>query len=180
MTTKTAAEALEELRQKALAAKAVALGEWTVDSSISDTGPLFYSVYCGKYVLVDTLNSDAAEVSFECDEDGSIEWDEVGKRTTAYIAAASPEVILALLDELAQLRAHPPATEEGREVAQEDVVQPLLPAGINEAAMQLMRFYGVDDFQELACMQNRQIELLQEKLRALEPKMPIFTTPREG
>lgn len=105
MTTKTAAEALEELRQKAMAATK---GPWH-DSDPTDAEVDMTRVWA----------DDGMQIAHVY-EDWALYKDQQFRKTVqsqnaAYIAAASPEVILALLDELAQLRAHPPATEEGRE-----------------------------------------------------------------
>jgi hypothetical protein len=101
-------EALAQLRLKA---EKATKGEWWSDSignegaygSGDDCAEGFtsYAVYDeNDRVLLDTLNSSAACIQEEYDEEGHVAWDEVGQRNAEFIAAANPATVLALMDAL--------------------------------------------------------------------------------
>lgn len=112
MTTDQIAEAIEK------AALMATPGPWTIDKienegaygsgPDADHGFISYAVGAGPdndwKSICDTLNSDAT-VDVEYDEDGTHSWDEVGRRNTAFIAAANPANVLALLAERRELLA---------------------------------------------------------------------------
>lgn len=97
----------QELRQ--LAGKATQ-GEWWSDVVETDgeygdgedrvSGYHSYAVYFGRESLLDMTNSTAACIHEEWDRDYRMAWDETGKRNAEFIAAANPDIVLALLDEL--------------------------------------------------------------------------------
>lgn len=71
-------------------------GEYGDGGPDTSTGFKSYAVYDAKgRVLFDTLNSDAAEVHDEIDENGHYAWDEVGKRNLT-LAQAAPDMAMAL------------------------------------------------------------------------------------
>ena len=89
-------------------AEAATPGPWETGPQESEDGRGKYWAYAvfgpdGK-TLADTQNSDAAEIQQEVDEDGTHAWDEVGRCNAAYIAAANPARVLALLDEIERMR----------------------------------------------------------------------------
>ncbi|WP_407211017.1 ead/Ea22-like family protein [Citrobacter portucalensis] len=96
-----------ELRQ--LAEKA-SQGEWWSDVVETDgeygdgedraSGYHSYAVYVGSESLLDMTNSTASCIHEEWDHDYHIAWDETAKRNAEFIAAANPDTVLALLDEL--------------------------------------------------------------------------------
>lgn len=104
-------ELLAELEQ--LAGKATP-GPWEVAETDSDgsygagpdtsTGFIAYGVCAGATCLLDTLNSDAASISEELDGEGRYAWDETGKANAHYIARANPATILALLQDVRELK----------------------------------------------------------------------------
>lgn len=116
MTDTLSPERVAEIR--ALAEKATP-GPWEVDDEQNDgnfgggpdcnSGYKSYAVITGNKTVVDTLNSDLAEIEEDGDcEDGSwrySRWDEVGRRNAAYIAALDPQTVLALLAPHEALRA---------------------------------------------------------------------------
>lgn len=59
-----------------------------------------YAVYVGSESLLDMTNSTAACIHEEWDHDYHMAWDETAKRNAEFIAAANPDTVLALLDEL--------------------------------------------------------------------------------
>lgn len=93
--------ALQAMR--ALAEKATP-GPWDVDSQDSEDGHGKFKAYavfgCDGKVLLDTLNSDAAEIHEEPYEYDIVAWDEIGRRNAAFIAAANPQAVIALIDAL--------------------------------------------------------------------------------
>lgn len=105
-----AEKAVEELERLA---KAATPGPWDTDTEQNEgsygmgedvsEGFDSYGVYAGDKKVVDTLNSDLAEVEVDgdCDENGprSWAWDEQGRRNAEFIAAANPQAILALIKE---------------------------------------------------------------------------------
>ncbi|EAN4473862.1 ead/Ea22-like family protein [Salmonella enterica] len=101
-----------ELRQ--LAEKATQ-GEWWSDVVETDgeygegedraSGYHSYAVYVGSESLLDMTNSTAACIHTEWDHDYLMAWDETAKRNAEFIAAANPETVLALLDELEKAQA---------------------------------------------------------------------------
>lgn len=96
-----------ELRQ--LAEKA-SQGEWWSDVVETDgeygdgedraSGYHSYAVYVGSESLLDMTNSTASCIHEEWGHDYHIAWDETAKRNAEFIAAANPDTVLALLDEL--------------------------------------------------------------------------------
>ena len=83
----------EELAAIIARAEKATPGPWEDDSQDSrdDRGKVrAYAVFGpdGK-VLVDTLNSDAAEIHEEPDEDGINAWDEIGRRNVAFIGCGA-------------------------------------------------------------------------------------------
>jgi len=99
--------------KQALRAKAemATQGEWWSDSVGNEgtygagddcvEGFISYAVYDkNNQILLDTLNSSAACIQEEYDGEGHVAWDEVGQRNTEFIAAANPQFVLALLDEV--------------------------------------------------------------------------------
>lgn len=101
---------------RSLAEKATP-GPWEVEDEQNDgnfgggpdcnSGYKSYAVVAGNKTVVDTLNSDLAEIEEDGDcEDGSwrySRWDEVGRRNAAYIAALDPQTVLALLSRIEDL-----------------------------------------------------------------------------
>jgi hypothetical protein len=60
-----------------------------------------YAVYSAdNQTLFDSINSDAACIHEEWDDEYHMAWDETAKRNTEFIAAANPDTVLSLLDEL--------------------------------------------------------------------------------
>lgn len=90
-------------------------GEWWSDVVETDgeygegedraSGYHSYAVYVGSESLLDMTNSTAACIHTEWDHDYLMAWDETAKRNAEFIAAANPETVLALLDELDELEA---------------------------------------------------------------------------
>ncbi len=103
---------------RALAEKATP-GPWEVDDEQNDgnfgdgpdcnSGYKSYAVIVGNKTVVDTLNSDLAEIEEDGDcEEGSwrySRWDEIGRRNATFIAALDPQTVLALLASHEALRA---------------------------------------------------------------------------
>lgn len=123
-------ERVAEIR--ALAEKATP-GPWEVEDEQNDgnfgggpdcnSGYKSYAVVAGNKTVVDTLNSDLAEIEEDGDcEDGSwrySRWDEVGRRNAAYIAALDPQTVLALLASHEALRAEVEAMRAQIEASQQ-------------------------------------------------------------
>ncbi|EEJ8618543.1 TPA: ead/Ea22-like family protein [Salmonella enterica subsp. enterica] len=96
--------ALREVAEKATK------GEWWSDVVDTDgeygegedrvSGYHSYAVYVGHESLLDMINSTAACIHTEWDHDYHMAWDETAKRNAEFIAAANPDTVLALLDEL--------------------------------------------------------------------------------
>jgi len=103
-----------DLRGAAEMAREVAPGEWFSDSVESEGGHGRFNAYAvfipglaegaPPTSLVDTHNSDNSCIHTDFDGDFVDAWDEHGRRVCEYIAAASPERVLALLDEVERLR----------------------------------------------------------------------------
>ncbi|EBM1014075.1 ead/Ea22-like family protein [Salmonella enterica] len=97
-------QALREVAEKATK------GEWWSDVVDTDgeygegedrvSGYHSYAVYVGHESLLDMINSTAACIHTEWDHDYHMAWDETAKRNAEFIAAANPDTVLALLDEL--------------------------------------------------------------------------------
>ncbi|HAT7555815.1 TPA: ead/Ea22-like family protein [Citrobacter freundii] len=97
-------QALRQLAEKATH------GEWWSDVVETDgeygegedrvSGYHSYAVYVGSESLLDMTNSTAACIHEEWDHDYHMAWDETAKRNAEFIAAANPDTVLALLDEL--------------------------------------------------------------------------------
>lgn len=97
-------QALRQLAEKATG------GEWWSDVVETDgeygegedraSGYHSYAVYADSKSLLDMTNSTAACIHTEWDHDYHMAWDETAKRNAEFIAAANPETVLALLDEL--------------------------------------------------------------------------------
>lgn len=83
------------LRMKAAAQEATQ-GEWWSDS-VENDGFSSYAVYgADNRVLLDTLNSSAACIQEEYDDEGHTAWDEVGQRNAEFVAVANPANVLVL------------------------------------------------------------------------------------
>ena len=90
---------LEEIEARANAATP---GPWESDGTVNEgaygsgedcsEGFQSYFVWSEKGRIVDTLNSDVAEVQEEFDEDGVHAWDHVGSQNTDFIAHAREDI----------------------------------------------------------------------------------------
>ena len=96
MTSPAAPLTDEELSAIIARAEKATPGPWEADSqdSYDNHGRCFaYSVFgADGNTLVDTLNSDAAEIHEEPDEHGVRAWDEIGRRNVQFIAAAREDI----------------------------------------------------------------------------------------
>jgi hypothetical protein len=107
MTTNKQTVDKQALRWKA---EKATQGEWWSDVVETDgeygegedraSGYHSYAVYVGSESLLDMTNSTAACIHEEWDHDYRMAWDETAKRNAEFIAAANPDTVLALLDEL--------------------------------------------------------------------------------
>lgn len=97
-------------------AKAATAGPWEYDTEKNEgdygagpdcsSGFDSYVIHDGKgQTLFDSLNSNAAVVQEDYDEDHFRAWDEVAERNAKFIAAASPQTVLALIDRLRKAEA---------------------------------------------------------------------------
>ncbi|MBJ9293571.1 ead/Ea22-like family protein [Citrobacter werkmanii] len=103
-------QALRELAEKATQ------GEWWSDVVETDgeygdgdarvSGYHSYAVYVGSESLLDMTNSTAACIHEEWNHDYHMAWDETAKRNAEFIAAANPDTVLALLDDLGAAEEH--------------------------------------------------------------------------
>jgi len=97
-------------------AEAATPGPWEFDTEKNDgeygddiDGGIGFDSYAIRdekgQTLFDSLNSDAAYVQGEWDEDSFRAWDEVAEKNAKFIAAANPKTILALIDRLRKAEA---------------------------------------------------------------------------
>lgn len=99
-------------------AEAATPGPWDVDTQFNDGrdgagGELYcsftsYVVGCGPShawkSIADTTNSDVQNIETDGDAHGTKSLDEQGRRNAYFIAAANPTAVIALLDEIDQLK----------------------------------------------------------------------------